>query len=317
MRCCDSMRSNDMRLVSQLFRRQYSLAARAQLRGLGISARQEQARVVRGEWERPTPKVVRLAGSASSPEQDLMNVLLEVAPSAIASHGSAAWLWGLLPVPERHEVTVPTGVRWRAGRFVVHRLSGIAPAVVFRGGFPVTNPLRALIDLAASAGAPELDDAVDRAIATRLVSMDAIEAELARVGARGRDGAGAMRASLRRRGLREGPRPSVLEARLHRLLRTGGLTPLSVEAVFGEDRRYRLDALLDPRVAVEVDGHVHHSTPEQKAYDERRRNEIRMSGVFLLVYDWRAVIHDGRRVLAECHQALARYGSGPVRRLAN
>lgn len=59
-----------------------------------------------------------------------------------------------------------------------------------------------------------------------------------------------------------------------------------------------------------MDGHIYHSTPEQKAYDERRRAEIRMGGTFLLVYMWRDVHLDGRRVLAECHQALARYGVG-------
>lgn len=36
--------------------------------------------------------------------------------------------------------------------------------------------------------------------------------------------------------------------------------------------------------------------------------EIRLGGMFLLVYDWMAVFKDGRRVLAECHQAIAAYG---------
>lgn len=306
------MRKIDARQVASRFRRQYGVASRKELRALGVTAGHERIRVSRGEWDRPTSRVLRLAGSPALPEQDLMIALLDVGPAAVASHQSAAWLWGLLPVPTRHAVTVGLETRWRAGAFDVHRLAGAPPATVTRRSIPATNPLRTLVDLAGVVRPEELDDAVDRAIAERLLTVDGIEAELRRLTGRGRKGAGAMRSALRRRGLNEGPHPSVLEARLHRLLRIGGITPLSVEVVAGPDGEYRIDSLLDALVAVEVDGHTHHSTPEQKAYDERRRNEIRMSGKFLLVYDWRAVAYEGRRVLAECHRALALYGSGRV-----
>lgn len=303
------MRGLDLRQVSARFRRQYGVAGRRELRSLGVTAKYEQARVDRGEWERPAPRVLRLAGSPTSPEQALMIALLEVGPAAVASHQSAAWLWGLFPPPERHAVTVGIGTAWRPGPFDVHRLLGIPPAVVERRGIVTTNPLRSLVDLAGVVTPAVLDDAVDRAVASKLVTVDAVEAELRRLSRKGRKGAGAMRQSLRRRGLHEGPHPSVLEARFHRLLRTGGISPVNVEVVAGVDGEYRIDCLLAQGVAVEVDGHVHHSTPEQKAYDERRRAEIRMAGTFLLVYDWRAVTYEGRRVLAECHRALALHGS--------
>lgn len=307
------MRKVELRQVNQRFRRQYGVAARSELRVLGVTVKYEQARVERGEWERAAPRVLRLAGSPRSPEQDLMTALLEVGPAAIASHQSAAWLWGFGPLPPRHAVTVPVTIHGRPGPFDVHRLKGTPPAVSLCRQIPTTNPLRTLVDLAGVVGPSGLDDAVDRAVAARLVTVDAIRAEVGRLSQHGRKGTGAMRASLRRRGLNEGPHPSVLEARLHRLLRSGGITPIRVEVVMGPDGEYRIDVLLDECVAVEVDGHVHHSTPEQKAYDERRRAEIRMAGVFLLVYDWRAVTYEGRRVLAECHRALAIYGSAARR----
>ncbi len=316
------MKKLDLRQVGARFRRQYGVAARSELRALGVTAKNEQARVARGEWERPSARVVRVAGSPRSPEQDLMVALLEAGPAAVASHQSAAWLWGLLPPPARHAVTVGMASRWRPGRFDVHRLKGEPPAVSVCRNIPTTNPLRTLVDLAGDVSNDVLDDAVDRAVAAKLVTVAALEAEVARLSRRGRKGVGAMRASLRRRGLSEGPHPSVLEARLHRVLRSGGITPIKVEVVVGPDGEYRIDVLLDELVALEVDGHVHHSTPEQKAYDERRRAEIRMGGIFLLVYDWRAVTYEGRRLLAECHRALALYGSGALepagrRRLAD
>ena len=307
----------DIRQVNTRFRRQYGVAARSELRALGVTARMERDRVARGEWERPTARVVRLSGSPRSPVQDLMIALLEAGPAAVASHESAAWLWGLLPAPARPAVTMGEKATLRRGPFTLHRLKGGPPAVVTRRGFPVTNPLRTLVDVAGVVSSERLDDVVDRAIAGRLVTVEGIRAELERLSRRGRKGAGAMRSALGRRGMSEGPHPSVLEARFHRLLRSGGITPIKVEVVAGPAGEYRIDTLLDPLVAVEVDGHVHHSTPEQKAYDERRRAEIRMAGIFLLVYDWRAIHHEGRRVLAECHHALARYGSRAAGRLAN
>lgn len=239
-----------------------------------------------------------------------MVAVLEAGPAAVASHRSAAWLWGMASVPDRHEVTVGYGGDTRRGPFVLHRLRGAPPAVSEVRGIPATNPLRTLVDLAGVVPAAEIDDAVDRAVAARLVTVEGIGAEADRVGGRGRKGAGAIRAALRRRGLLEGPHPSVLEARFHRLLRSGGITPVASEVVAGPDGAYRIDTVLAPGVAAEVDGHRFHSTPEQKAYDERRRAEIRLGGMFLLVYDWRAVMWEGRRVLAECHRALARYGEG-------
>lgn len=246
-----------------------------------------------------------------------MIALLEAGPSAIASHQSAAWLWGLLPPPERHSVIVGPRADARTGRYALHRPRGPFPSVTVVRRIPTTNPLRALVDVAGVVKAELLDEALDRAVANRLVTVEAVRAELERLGRKGRKGVGAMRAALRRRGLLEGPHPSVLEARLHRLLATGGITPIKVEVVAGSDGQYRIDTLLDPLVGAEVDGHAFHSTPEQKAYDERRRSDIRMSGIFLLVYSWRDIHHDGRRVLAECHQALARYGSAGHRRPAS
>ena len=242
-----------------------------------------------------------------------MIALLEAGPSSIASHQSAAWLWGLLSPPNRHSVTVAREVPRRPGAFTTHRLRGTPPVPFVHRRVPTTNPLRTLIDLAGVVPAATLDQAVDRAIASKLVTVEGIRAELDRVAKKGRKGAGAMRAALHRRGMNEGPHPSVLEARFHRLLKQGGITPIATEVVEGPNGEYRIDCLLAPNVGVEVDGHTFHSTPEQKAYDERRRNEIRMRDMFLLVYQWSDITHDGRRVLAEIHEALARYGGGSQR----
>lgn len=152
-----------------------------------------------------------------------------------------------------------------------------------------------------------LESAVDAALSRRLVSAEAVLAEVQRLSRRGRRGTGVLRDSLHRRGISGAPAPSVLESKLLRLLRQNGIEPLGIEVKIGDDARYRVDCLVSPRVAVEVDGYAFHHTPEQKAEDERRRNRLRLGGQFLLTYTWRDITLDGARVIAEIRQALSRY----------
>lgn len=234
-----------------------------------------------------------------------MAALLDAGDCSFASHQSAAWLWGLGEAPERHALTVPRSVSSHVEGAEVHRLTHMPVQLSYVRNLPCTNPLRTLVDLGAVTAGGALDEAVDRALARRLVTLEGLQAELGRVSKKGRNGTGRLRASLQRRGLTGAPNPSVLESKTIRLLRRSGIVPLAVEVVAGPDGRYRLDILLATGVAMEVDGFAYHATPEAKAYDERRRNEIRLSGVFLLVYTWTDIVGDGRRVLIEVHRAMS------------
>ena len=273
--------------------------------------------MTRGEWDRPAIGIVRMVGASDSPRQRLMIALLEAGPAAVVSHQSAAWIWGILDAPEVHHVTVPLGLYAPRGPFRIHRLKGPVPQASLRGAFPVTNPLRTLVDLAGVVPPDVLDDAIDRAVAKKLVTVAGLKAEVGRLSRKGRKGTGAMRRALARRGLNEGPHPSVLEARLHRLLDSVGIKPIGTEIVAGADGEYRIDVILSDTVALEVDGQASHSTPEQKQYDEQRRTKLRLGGLFVLVYTWRDVTHDGRRVAAECRQALRQSDRGRPKTLAN
>ncbi len=310
------MKSETNRAVAIRLRQQYGVISRSQLRALGVTSKQEAHRVASAEWERPTSRVIRLGGSARSAHQDLMIALLDADPAAVASHQSAAWLWDLIRPPDRHSLIIGDLSHARRGPYTLHRVKAMPTVISWVASVPCTNPLRTLVDLAGVCSGDQLDDAVDRAVARKLVTVDGLRAELDRVARPGRNGAGAMRAALRRRHLVSGPAPSVLESRLLRLLHSAGMDPLSVEVVAGPSGEYRIDCLLDPLVALEVDGHVHHSTPEQKAYDEQRRAQLRLGGIFILVYDWVAVTKEGRRVIAESRRALSRYGSPAAGRLA-
>ena len=174
-------------------------------------------------------------------------------------------------------------------------------------GIPCTNPLRTLVDLAGVTHRHHLDDAVDRAIATRLVTVEAIEAEIDRLSQHGRPGVGLLRRALTGRGYSQAPSPSVLESRTLRLLSRGGIQPEGVE-VCVDDGRYRLDVALAARLAMEVDGYAYHATPEAMGRDLRRRRDLGRMGWTVLPFTWLDITCDGPRVLQEVRGALRRLG---------
>jgi hypothetical protein len=253
-----------------------------------------------------------LAVSPPTFEQRLMSACLAAGPESLASHAAAAWLWDLLPrSPERVSVTVPPRHRPRLAGVDIHRLDDVDPSrTICRRGIPCTDPLRTLVDLAAVADPVTTSGAVDRALASGLVTGKGLAAELGRREARGRRGVRPLRELLTERGIVGAPRASVLEREATQLLQRWRVPILGREVSAGPDDRYRLDFLLASPVAMEVDGYTYHWSPEAKSHDEARRNLLRLEGTFLLVYTWRDVRCDQRRMHGEIMTAIARYAGG-------
>lgn len=293
------------RELAKRFRDQYGIVSRSQLYALGASRALVRRRLATGEWEAMNGRVVRLASAAPAPEQQLLGLCLAAGPGAVASHLSAAWLWHLCELPERHAITVARTMSSRTMGGDVHRPRQYPSRVVVQRGIPCTTPLRTIVDAAAVCTPDELEDVVDRALANRLVSVDGIEAELARTAGVGRPGTRALRGALAWRRSVGCAKASALESLALRLLHRAGIKPLGLEVKVGDDRTYRVDIMLRPNLAMEVDGYAFHSGPEQMTEDARRRNRLLMSGVRVLVYTWRDIAHDGHRVLAEVRHALS------------
>ncbi|HUE61035.1 MAG TPA: hypothetical protein VMO88_15810 [Acidimicrobiales bacterium] len=297
------MKASEMRELRHRFEQQHGVMSRAELRGLGVDRGVEQRKVLAGEWERLGKRVIRVAGAPLTPHHLLMGACLEAGSTAVASHESAAWLWGFGPLPKRHTVTIGRSARAAVSWAVVHRSRDLPALAPVRAGIRCTNPLRTLVDLAATADQQSLESALDSAIASGLVTAQGVASEADRLSRQGRRGVGRIRQMLRRRGFLTAPHPSVLESKLLRLLKQHGIRPLGVEVRVWNEGRYRVDVAVSEDVLVETDGYAYHHTPEQKTEDERRRNRIRLTGKFVLVYTWRDVIHDGARVIAEIREA--------------
>lgn len=302
------------KLLNAFLSSHHGVISRREARALGLTEEQVKWNVRTGRWVRIHRGIYRRAGEAPGPEARLLAACLAGGSEAVASHASAAWLWQLVQtVPDRPTVTVARGRSGRVTGVDQHRRSDIdASRVLVRSSIPVTDPIRTLADLGDVVEAPVLDDAIDRALAGRLITVEGLEREVDRLHQHGRRGVRHLRRALERRGFGGAPHPSVLESRTLRVLKAGGVVPIGTEVVVG-DGRYRLDILLKPGMALEVDGYTFHWSPEAKAADSRRRNDLRLSGIIVLEADWITVIRDpgGLRATVLAALELVVTGRGP------
>ena len=238
------------------------------------------------------PGVSRVAARDPSAAQDIHAATL--ATDGMASHLSAAWLWGAevggtVPV----DVTVTDRRRsTRLARVRVHRPSDLADLLpVERHGIRTTNPLRTALDVGAVCEPERVAAIVEHLVVRRLLSVPALRAGVLRHSRQGRHGVGVLRLVLDDWALGDKPPDSVLEPAMARLLRDHRLAP----AVFHHivvcgSRRIELDfGLLDARLGVEVDGWAHHGS--RQAFEADRERDAYLAGVgwSVLRFTWQQV----------------------------
>jgi very-short-patch-repair endonuclease len=304
--------------VEQLLRRHDSVISRREALAAGLTDGGIRSRLADRRWRTASPGVYVVAGTSPTPQRRLRLAITAAGPDAAASHRSAAWLWGLLDrPPTRPTVTVPANRRPRLPDVDLHR-SHLPFDSHERRGLPCTGAARTLIDCATVLPPPALADLVDRALASRAMTVDRLAADLDDGRFRKLPGRVALRRCLEQRGMVGGPTPSVLESRTARLLRRHHLPIPRAEVVWGDQGQYRLDfAYPTIRLVVEVDGYAWHASPEQFARDHQRRNELVAAGWTLLTYGWRDVDGASARVAAEIarvHRELSSAAVSPRRR---
>jgi very-short-patch-repair endonuclease len=203
----------------------------------------------------------------------------EVVWPAVASHGSAAYLWGLYCyAPERIDVTAP--IRRRAKReFRIHFSSILAAEDRGeREGLPVTSVPRTLLDLAIRSRPDQLDRHLERAEELDLLDVHAVEALLDRAG--GHRGRGRLRRAL---ALYE-PDPAFTRSRFERSfqrhIRAAGL---SAPAMNFNVAGFELDAYWPQyRFAVELDLFETHGTRAAFERDRLRQEQLKLLGVEMI-----------------------------------
>ena len=265
--------------------------ARSEAIEAGHTRHSLQQRVTSGRYARVQPRVYRVAGAPVTYEQRLLEACKTT--GGVASHRAAAALWGLDTPPGTLEVTVTRPRCPRPKGVVLHRSTDLLPEeCTVRYGIPVTNPLRTLLDLGAVLPAWLVNQALDSALAKRLVTLPGLEVMLLKHARKGRRGAGVLRKLLAERC--DSNPDSVLESRMMRLCQLHDLPLPRFQYVIRNGKAFvaKVDfAYPELKVAIEVDGYEKHSSLEAFQHDRKRQNDLVELGWTILRFTWDDVVH--------------------------
>jgi len=266
--------------------------------------------VASGRLDQLYPGVARLPGTAWTREQGILAAVLACGSGALASHRSAAHLWGVeRPPSDPIDVILPVRTR-RAdvSGVVVHRPRDhrdLAP--VLRAGVRTTNVLRFLCDL----GAVD-ESGVSAAVGTVLLRTLARPRDLQRAinvhARRGRHGVPALRRALAEWTLDDKPVDSVLERAMSDLLARFALPRAEFHAVIAG---HEVDFwIVGTPIVLECDGWEHHGrTKVQHDRDAERDNDLLLAGYVVVRFTYRAIHLRPADVAARIRAALHRWCS--------
>jgi hypothetical protein len=265
--------------VAALAERQQGAVSLSQLLKAGVSDREIRAWLRTERLGRTAARTVfRMPGAEPNWRQALWVAVLAGPPGTVASHASAAALRGLLPPPEKPNVTVPRQSSGRFGGAIVHHARVTAADSCRVEGIPATGVARAIVDCAPLLGQPALNQLVDAAFGRGLCTYRRVRAAWDRAGrVRGGDLlAGALAPYTGNVEL-----GSEKEAHVLRRIHQWGL-PAPVCQYEIRDRNGRFVARVDfgwPawRFGLEYDGDAAHS-PRQWTHDDRRVQRIEALG---------------------------------------
>ncbi len=250
---------------------------------IGLTRDQAAHRVVTGRWEWVHDDVYRLAGVPESWEGALLAACWAGGFRAVASHRSAAALWGLAGGRRSiAEISCPRWRRARHDRVVVHETNAIDPIdCAFVDAIPVTTVERTLLDLGAVCHESVVELALDAAERRELVTIASVRAALDRLARPGRNGVGTLRALLDRGSPRRAVPESDMETMLLQVLRRGGLPEPLTQHEIRQGRVFvaRVDAAYpEARLAIEYDSYQEHAGRLALVRDVERRNRLIAAG---------------------------------------
>jgi very-short-patch-repair endonuclease len=225
-----------------------------------------------GALEPLYPGVARLYGSAQTREQAIAAAVLAAGKGAMASHRSAAYLWGI-PRPEDDPIDVILTVRRREANLpgvIVHRprdRRDLSP--VLRQNIRTSNILRLLCDLGAVDEGSVLA-AVGQVVTAGLASPVALRSAVEVHARRGRRGVPAFRRALEEWVIDGKPVDSVLEPAMARLVKTYRLPPVEFHPIVGG---YEVDfRIIGTDIILECDGWETHGRNRRRFEKDRTRD---------------------------------------------
>ena len=292
--------------MADLAARQHGVVSAAQLTTLGLTRSAVSRRVAAGRLHRVHQGVYAVGHRVLTADGHRLAGVLACGPGALASHVTAAVIWGLRHSSSRlvHVVLdADRGHRSRPG-IRVHRSRRLAAAdraVVH--GIPVTSIARTLADLGDVAPPAHVRSAFAAAERLQLLDMDAIDAAVTTAAGR-RRGARILSEVLRGYDPRWSQTRSDLELAMLDVLAAYDLPAPQVNTWIAD--RYIADMLWpDRRLIVEVDSDRYHHAAGARRADARRDHDLRRLGYGVLRVPERELLDRSARVAARLARALA------------
>ncbi|MBM3674468.1 MAG: DUF559 domain-containing protein [Actinobacteria bacterium] len=251
-------------------------------------------RLASARWLEILPRVYRIPGTPVTGRSELMAAVLASGDGAVASHESAACLWGL----PGFELLAPRVTVQRRPR----RLQGIKTCQTFTfpsshrsvvDDIPCTSVARTLFDLCGTIRLERVERTLDTALGRGLVTVQVMRETLEQMGRQGRDGTAVMTVLLAPRGDGHIAPESELEARFLRLVHEGGLPTPDQQVDLGDDGGWvgRVDFFFrDAGLVVEVDGMAFHDALLDRRADARRDARLRRARFRVERFRWGDVV---------------------------
>lgn len=280
----------DDRWLVELARDQHGLVTRAQAKRAGGSDAAIGRRVASGRWSQARAGVYVIGAAPATWQQRAMAATLAAGPDVVASHRTAARLWGLVERSGPIEVTTGAERRVRLAGVVAHRSRHLtSDDRSVRSQVPCTSIERTLIDAASSAGARVVGRWIDLARRDLDLDLTRLATRASELSMPGRALPTSLAEALALRGDGADPGRSALESRvIEAIERTGLPAPQrQVRFVRAGGRVGYIDlAYPEAMVAIELDGWAEHGLRSAFDADRIRGNELVLAGWRLLRFTW-------------------------------
>jgi predicted transcriptional regulator of viral defense system len=260
--------------LAELATRQHGVVATRQLGTLGYTKSSVAKAAKAGRLHRIHRGVYVVGYRRLSWHGRCMAAVLASSPS-VASHLSAAWLWGIIRNrPGTIHVTCPSSRRARR-RFVVH--SGDLPDAdrTVRDGIPVTSLARTILDLAVDKGVRDIKRQIQLGDDLKVFDRRAMATLLDR--SNGRRGAPKVRAAMETYEEKRVFTRSELERRFLDVVTAAGLPEPAMNAFVAG---FEIDAYWEAeRFGVELDVFATHGSRLSFEEDRERDDELLLAGI--------------------------------------
>ena len=271
--------------VGRKAKQQFGIISRAQALEAGMSSSAIDRRLKSRVWEPVCPRVYRIAGAPDSDHQRILAAVLALGPKAMASHTTAAWLWGLQglsgkKLPEPIEVSAPrhSGLALKGVR--IHHPRDLATAGKSkRNEIPTTHLARTLVDLSSGEAAIRLERAFDSAWRIKTDLPKWVPKYVDEIGASGRAGIHHLLMLAKRR--QERPTDTTLEADVLRELRRARLPLPTLQHSIWDAQGFiaRVDfAYVAEKVVLFADSWAHHHGRISFDADLEQRERLAAAG---------------------------------------